>query len=101
MTSMLPLRFVTSISPATRFRFTLPFRVLRTRLDFAPALPVQGAIDDRVMDRVTQSRLVGLSDRSRNDKLTLLRSGEKGHQQFLFFFAREMGMITATVRLVA
>jgi hypothetical protein len=67
----------------------------------APALTVQGAIEDRVRDRGTQSRLVGLPDRSRHDKLTRLRSGENGRQPFLCFCAPERGRITAPRRLLA
>jgi hypothetical protein len=41
-------------------------------LDFAPALPVQGTIDDRVRDRIAESLRVGLLHGSGDDDLPLL-----------------------------
>jgi hypothetical protein len=75
--------------------------VLGPGLDFPPALPMQGAIDDRVMDRVTQFCRIGWLHRSSDDDLPLLRFGEKGSQQLLLLFACEMGMRPASLRFIA
>ena len=62
---------------------------------------MQGAIDDRVMDGVTQFCLIGLLHRSSDDDLPLLRFCEKGSQQLLLLFACEMGMMPASLPFIA
>src|SRR4051794_14599808 len=48
-------------------------RVLGPRLDFAPTLLMQSAIDDRVMDRVAELVFIGLLQWSGDDDLAPLR----------------------------
>jgi hypothetical protein len=50
----------------------LRLRVLGPRLDFAPTVPMQRAIDDRVMDRVAELVFIGLLHGSGDDDLASL-----------------------------
>src|SRR3954469_12112068 len=73
---------------------------LRPRLDFAPAVPRQSAIDDRGMDRVAELVLIGLLYQNGDDDLTPLRLLSKRSEQPFFFLGGEVAMITTTPRLV-
>ena len=70
------------------------------RLHFAPALPMQRAVDDGVMDRVAEFLLISLAYGRRYDHLASLGLLDKGSQQTLLFLDGEVGTIATTAWLV-
>jgi hypothetical protein len=82
-------------------RLGIGFRVLRTRLDLAPALAMEGTINDRVVDRAAKFSFVRLPQWGGPADFPLARFFQKGSEQCLFFFRREMGVVTSAWWLIA